>query len=139
MKNKIVLTFGIFDTFHIGHLNILEKAKKEGDILVVGVGSDYSVLIEPRKKLKTWYSFEDRLRIVSKNKDVDWTFGYGTYYDLEKAIEVLKPDLYIRGDDWVEDFPGKNVLDKLNIPIKLLSYTKGISSTEIKMRRKGNE
>lgn len=128
------MTFGIFDLYHDGHLNILENAKKEGDILVVGVGSDYSVKIEPKKKEKTWMTSETRLRIISKNRDVDWAFLYGTYYDLEQAIKIIKPDLYVRGDDWPVDFPGEKILRELKIPIKLLKYTEGISSTIIKER-----
>jgi len=131
---KTILTFGIFDLFHKGHLNLLQRAKEMGDILVVGVGSDYSVQLEPRKKLKTFIPSEDRLRIVSALKCVDWAFIYGTYYDLEQSIRVIKPDLYVRGDDWVEDFPGQRVLEELKIPIKLLGYTPNISSSSIKER-----
>jgi len=139
IKPKVVMSMGVWDLFHIGHLNLLERAKKLGDILIVGVGSDYSVQLEPRKKLKTYISSEDRLRIVSKNKDVDWAFLYGTYEDLEKSIEMIRPDLYVRGDDWVKDFPGKRKLDELKIPVKLLSYTKGISSSSIKNRIEGKK
>lgn len=132
--SKTILTFGIFDLFHYGHLNLLQSAKEQGDILVVGVGSDYSVQLEQRKRLKTFISSEERLRIVSALRCVDWAFIYGTYYDLEQSIKVIRPDLYVRGDDWKEDFPGKKVLEKLKIPIKLLKYTEGISSTSIKER-----
>jgi rfaE bifunctional protein nucleotidyltransferase chain/domain len=131
-----ILTFGIFDLFHTGHLNLLEKAKDQGDILIVGVGSDYSVSAEPKKKMKTVIPSEQRVRIINSLKCVDWAFIYGTYYDLEQAIRYIKPDLYVRGDDWIGDFPGKKVLDELKIPIKLLNYTNGISSTSIKERIK---
>ena len=127
-----ILTFGIYDLFHIGHLNLLQKAKSLGDTLIVGVGSDYSVQQEPKKILKTFIKSEDRLRIISGLSCVDWAFIYGTYYDLEQSIRAIKPDLYVRGDDWVKDFPGKRVLDELKIPYKLLPYTKGISSSDIK-------
>ena len=135
--SKVILTFGIFDLIHTGHLNLLERAKAEGDILIVGVGSDYSVNKEPRKKWKTIIPSEDRLRLVNALKCVDWAFIYGTYYDLEQAIRTIKPNLYVRGDDWVEDFPGKKILDELKIPCKLLPYTKEISSSSIKERIKG--
>lgn len=131
-----VLTFGIYDLLHVGHLNLLERAKQEGDILIVGVGSDYSVSLEPRKKLKTIISSEQRARLISSLRCVDWVFVYGTYYDLEQSIRIIKPDLYVRGDDWSENFPGKKVLDELKTPIKLLPYTEGISSTQIKEKIK---
>ena len=137
--SKVILTFGIFDLIHTGHLNLLERAKAEGDILIVGVGSDYSVNKEPRKKWKTIIPSEDRLRLVNALKCVDWAFIYGTYYDLEQSIRAIKPDLYVRGDDWTKNFPGQKVLNELKIPIKLLEYTKGISTTLIRERIKNDQ
>ena len=128
----VVLTFGIFDLWHIGHLNVIERAKSMGKKLVVGVGSNYSVNLEVRKKLKPYYNLEERLRIVSAQKDVDWAFSYATYEQLEQSIRFIKPDLYVRGDDWIGDYPGAKVIKELNIPMKYLPYTKGISTTKIK-------
>lgn len=101
--------------------------------MIVGVGSDYSVDLE-KKKQPTLIPSEQRLRIISALDCVDFTFLYSTYYDLEQSIRVINPDLYVRGDDWTEDFPGKKVLEELNIPIKFISYTKGVSTTEIKKK-----
>lgn len=129
---RTVLTFGVYDMFHVGHLNLLESAKKFGDYLVVGVGSDKSVEDEPRKKLKTVIPEDQRLKIIQSLKCVDEAFIYTDYNDLNKAIVEIDPDIYVRGSDWREDFPGENSLKVLHIPVAFVPYTEGISSTKIK-------
>lgn len=134
MRPRIVLTYGIMDLIHPGHLNLLIEAKKLGDRLVVGIGSDYSVNREPKKKWKTIMSSEDRALIVGSLRMVDAVFIYPDYEQLERMIEIIRPDVYVRGDDWTADFPGKKTLEKLRIPIEFVGYTKGISSTDIKKK-----
>ncbi len=126
-----VMTFMIGDLFHIGHLNLLKRAKGLGDILIVGVASDYAVDVESKKPLKTFIKSEDRLRIIQAIKEVDFAFLYSENCDLERAIEIIYPDVICRGDDW-KDFPGRSKAKELKIPIKYLSYTTRVSSTIIK-------
>lgn len=133
MKNKIVLTFGVFDILHTGHINLLREAKKLGDILVVGIPTDYQVKVQPKKLLKSAVPSEDRLNVVEALDMVDFAFVYANDEALEMAIKLIKPDVYARGGDWA-DFPSKDTLDRLKIPIVYIPYYDGISSTAIKER-----
>lgn len=126
-----VLTIGVWDLFHSGHLNLIKYAKSLGDILIVAVASDYAVEIEPRKKYKTVIKSEDRLRIIQNQSEVDFAYIYSENKDLEKSIELLKPDIICRGDDW-QNYPGKKIADRLKIKTMYFPNKGEISSTLIK-------
>lgn len=132
-KNKTVFTAGCFDLIHVGHLNLLKRAKALGDTLIVGIPSDYAIEIEPKKTRPPFISAEDRLRMVQALDCVDFAFIYAENKDLEKSIELLKPDIICRGDDW-HDYPGKKMADKMGIKTVYLPYTQGISSSIIKSK-----
>ncbi|EIP3937578.1 adenylyltransferase/cytidyltransferase family protein, partial [Escherichia coli] len=95
---KIIITFGTFDVFHIGHVNILERAKAYGDKLIVGVSSDE---LNFRKKGRyPIYNEKERMKIISSLKFVDEVF-------LEKSLELKKEyilthsaSVLVMGDDW---------------------------------------
>lgn len=95
---RIVVTFGTFDVFHVGHLNILERASRLGTQLVVGVSTDELNL---RKKNRApLYSQQDRIAIVSQLKCVSRVFYE---HSLEKKREYLLhhgADVLVMGDDW---------------------------------------
>ena len=99
---KVVVTFGTFDVFHIGHLRILERARLLGDHLVVGVSSDR--LNISKKGRPPVFSEEERLAIVGALQCVDGTF-------LEESLEAkadylrhYKADVLVMGDDWAGKF-----------------------------------
>ena len=71
-KNKIIITFGTFDLLHIGHINILNKCKKFGTKLIVGISSDN--LNYKKKGRQPIYNQEDRLNIIKNLKCVDEVF-----------------------------------------------------------------
>ncbi|EFU0723780.1 adenylyltransferase/cytidyltransferase family protein [Escherichia coli] len=124
---KTVITFGTFDVFHVGHVNILERARALGDKLVVGVSSD--ALNFSKKNRYPIYSQNDRLRIISSLRFVDEVF-------LEESLEIK--DLYIKehnanilvmGDDWLNKFNW--VKDKTGCEVIYLERTPAISTTEV--------
>jgi glycerol-3-phosphate cytidylyltransferase len=123
------------DLFHVGHLNLLKRAKSLGDVLIVGIPSDYAIEVEPKKTIKNVMDSENRLRIVQAVKEVDFAFVYAENCDLARSIEIIHPDIICRADDW-HDFPGKDRAVELGIKIEYLPYTKGISSTDIKEKIK---
>lgn len=100
-KNKnlvIVATNGCFDILHVGHVRSLQKAKKLGDILVVGVNSDASV-----KKLKgkgrPINTENARLEVLAALEVVDFVSIFNEE-TAEKFLEILRPDIYVKGEDY---------------------------------------
>ncbi len=123
-------TTGVYDLFHIGHLNLLKNAKGLCDKLVVGVTVDELV---PYKGKKAMIPFEDRIEIVRACKYVDAAIPQ---YDMDK-LEVCKKlgaALLFVGDDWYgTDKWQKYEMDfaKEGVKIVYFPYTKSISSTKI--------
>jgi len=124
-----VLTLACCDLFHHGHLNLFERASRLGN-LIVGIPTNWTIK-EHTKGNDMIYSAESRLRLVQACKYVDFAFVYADVESASRAIEIIKPDLYVRGDDW-QDFPLRDKIEEMNIPIRFLPYTEGISSTKIK-------
>lgn len=99
---KKVITFGTFDVFHIGHINILERASKLGDYLIVGVSSD--ALNFSKKNRNPIYIQDDRLKIISSLSFVNEVF---LEESLDLKIDYIKKysaDLLVMGDDWQGKF-----------------------------------
>ena len=121
-----VLTFGTFDLLHIGHINIIRRAKKLGDYLIVGISSDkmnYS-----KKQIYPIYNQEDRLEIVKSIKYVDEVF-YEESMDLKREyILKYKADILVMGNDWEGKFDEFSDICK----VVYLPRTEEISTTEVK-------
>ncbi|MGB1263456.1 MAG: adenylyltransferase/cytidyltransferase family protein [Cognaticolwellia sp.] len=94
---KIGYTTGVFDLFHIGHLNVLKRAKLECDYLIVGITSDE--LSMSAKNKKPVIPFQERMEIVEAIKFVDEVVPQ-VNYDKEEAWNNLKFDMMFVGDDW---------------------------------------
>ncbi|WP_099587991.1 adenylyltransferase/cytidyltransferase family protein [Escherichia albertii] len=122
---KRVITFGTFDVFHVGHINILERASKLGDYLIVGVSSDK--LNFSKKDRYPIYNEKDRMKIISSLRFVNEVF---IEESLELKLEYIKKynvDLLVMGDDWT----GKFDWVKSNCEVIYLPRTPSISTTEI--------
>ena len=126
---KIGYTTGVFDLFHIGHLNILKRARLECDYLIVGITTDELAISV--KGEKPFIPFEERMEIVESIKFVDEVVPQTNYNKME-AWNNLKFDRMFVGDDWKgtkewiqieEDF------SKYNVEIIYFSYTTHTSST----------
>ena len=103
-NQKIVITFGTFDLFHIGHLNILRRARELGDRLIVGVSSDE---FNYRKKgKKPSFSQEERTAIIGSLKFVDEVFLEESLEKKGEYIDIYKADILVMGDDWAGRFDG---------------------------------
>ena len=131
---RIVYTTGVFDIFHPGHLNLLLKASKMGDCLVIGVQDDESVL--KQKDRLPVMTCTERVSLLQSLPFVDRVISYsGT--DQREILAELKPSVMVQGDDWLQTSDRSILVDFLkthNILLHLIPYTKGISSSEIKAR-----
>lgn len=96
--SKRVITFGTFDVFHVGHINILERCATLGDTLVVGVSSD--ALNFSKKQRNPIYCEQDRLKIIQSLSFVDEVFIEHSLEKKREYIEFYKADVLAMGDDW---------------------------------------
>tara|TARA_B100000315_G_C14540991_1_gene570859 strand:- start:1274 stop:1690 length:417 start_codon:yes stop_codon:yes gene_type:complete len=123
-------TTGVFDLFHVGHLNILKNAKLMCDKLIVGVTTDELV---KQKLRKTVIPFEERIEIVCNIRYVDAVVPQENW-DKYEAWERYKFDIMFVGDDWFQSPRFKDVekkLSKKDVKVIYFPYTKGSSSTLI--------
>jgi asparagine synthase (glutamine-hydrolysing) len=131
-KNIIGYTCGVYDLFHVGHLNLLERSKSLCDYLIVAITTDEKVAY---KNKKAYINQNDRLKIVDSIKYVDKTV-FQDDHDKFKAWEKYKFDILIVGDDW-KGHPNWNKwetqLNQVGVGIVYLPYTSNISSTLIKI------
>lgn len=119
---KTVITFGTFDLFHVGHLQLLERASRFGDRLIVGVSSDS--LNEKKKGRIPVFSFEERCKILSALKCVDKVFCEQSLEEKEKYILDHGADVLVMGDDWTGRF------DQMPCQVVYLQRTPSISTTK---------
>ncbi len=120
-----VLTYGTFDMLHIGHINLLKRAKSLGDYLIVGISTDdFNTL----KSKKSYYSYPDRKLIVEAIRYVDKVIPESTWEQKIEDIKNYNVDYFVMGSDWEGKF------DYLNpyCEVIYLSRTEGISTSKIK-------
>ena len=124
-KEKIVLTYGTFDMFHIGHLNLLNRLKSLGDKLIVAVSTDEFNSIKGKKTL---IPFEQRALIVQNIKCVDMVISEKNWEQKIDDIKKYNVDIFAMGDDWegIFDFL-KDYCEVIYLP-----RTQNISTTELK-------
>jgi glycerol-3-phosphate cytidylyltransferase len=120
---KKVITFGTFDLFHIGHLNILRRAKEQGDYLIVGVSSDE---LNEKKGKKSIIPLKDRIEIVKSLTCVDEVFIEDSLELKDEYIKQHSADLLVMGDDWKDKF------NWVSCDVLYLERTPNISTTLIK-------
>ncbi|MBI4981669.1 MAG: D-glycero-beta-D-manno-heptose 1-phosphate adenylyltransferase [Candidatus Omnitrophica bacterium] len=127
---KIVFTNGCFDILHYGHVMYLDKAKTNGDILIVGVNSDSSIK-RIKGDLRPIINEYDRLRVVLGLKSVDYAFIFKENTPLN-LIKSIKPDVLIKGADWSENnIVGAEFVKSYGGKIKTIKLAKGRSTSNI--------
>ncbi len=127
---KIGYTTGVFDLFHIGHLNLLRNARALCDKLVVGVTTDALVAYKHKRAV---IAFEERFEIVRSCRYVDAVVPQETL-DKFAAWEKLRFDVMFVGDDWFKNARWQGVekqLSDVGVKVVYFPYTKGTSSTLI--------
>ena len=132
-------TQGVYDMFHIGHLNLLEHAKEHCDYLVVGVNSD--MLVQDYKKKKPVVNETDRAKIVSAIKYVDECVVVDSLDKMEQWSKYHFDEIYI-GSDWKGNERWKQTeeeLAKVGARVVYLEYTEGVSSTFLRDKENVDE
>lgn len=130
---QIVATFGVWDLFHVGHLNILERAKGLGDRLIVGVASDE--ITRAHKHRTPIIPLEERIQIIKALRCVDVTVPY---YDLDftNILKGFDVDILVVGEDWADIEEHVRITYYMGERGKIITapYTKGISTKIIRER-----
>lgn len=122
---KKVITYGTFDLFHRGHLELLRRAKALGDYLIVVVSSDEFNAIKDKK---AYYPYEDRKAIVEAIRYVDEVLPEYTWEQKIDDVKNNNVDVFVMGHDW----EGKFDFLKEYCEVVYLPRTEGISTTQIK-------
>ncbi len=120
-----VLSYGTFDLFHIGHLNLIQRLTELGDRLIIAVSTDE---FNAGKGKTSVVSYEDRAKIVSSIKGVDLVIPETSWEQKVADIKEHDVDVFAIGDDWAGKFDELKELCE----VVYLTRTEGISSTELK-------
>ena len=134
-KYKIGITVGVFDLFHVGHLNLLERCKEMCEHLIVAVcGDDYVTQVKHKVPV---FPEEQRRRIMAALRCVDEVIPVSIEETNDKMLLLRNHpfDVLFSGDDWKGSeryMRTEKEFAPLGVSIEYLSYTKGISTTEIK-------
>ena len=134
-KYNIGYTAGVFDLFHVGHLNLLERCKEQCKVLVVGICDDDYVRNIKHKEPVIYQN--DRLRIIEALKCVDRAVlvNYELTDNKMLAWEKFRFDVLFSGDDWKGSERYKKTEEQfslIGVSIEYLPYTQGVSTSDIK-------
>lgn len=125
MKPKTVITYGTFDMFHIGHLNLIKRLLPLGERLIVAVSTDEFNAIKGKKTL---IPYEQRAEIIANIKGVDLVIPENNWEQKPYDIQHYGVDIFAMGNDWEGKFDRlKTYCDVIYLP-----RTEDISTTEIK-------
>lgn len=127
---RVVFANGCFDTLHVGHVRYLEGARKEGDLLVVGVNADSSVknLKGPGRPI---LDEDARAKLVAALRPVDYVVLFDEP-NVEALLEALRPNVHAKGTDYTaENVPERATADRLGIRVAIVGDPKDHSTREL--------
>lgn len=120
---KTILTYGTYDLLHVGHINILKRAKELGDFLIVGLSTDEFNTIKGKK---SFYTYEQRKAVIEAIKYVDLVIPERTWEQKIDDVKKYNVNVFVMGDDW----EGKFDFLKEYCEVKILPRTPDISSSK---------
>lgn len=129
---KRVITYGTFDMIHYGHINLLKRAKEQGDYLIVALSTDEFNWNSKQKKC--YFSYEKRKQLLEAIRYVDLVIPEENWDQKVSDVQLYKADVFVMGDDWKGKFDFlKDYCDVVYLP-----RTPEISTTQIKNDLGGN-
>lgn len=120
-----VITYGTFDLLHYGHINILKRAKEQGDYLIVALSTNEFNAIKGKE---CYFSFEERKKLVESVRYVDLVIPENNWEQKVQDVLEFKIDVFVMGDDWTGKF---DFLEEY-CEVVYLERTPEISTTKIK-------
>lgn len=126
---KRVITYGTFDLIHYGHINLLERARRLGDYLIVGLSTNEFNAI---KNKKCYFSYEERKRLLEAIRYVDLVIPEEAWEQKVSDIKLYQIDTFVIGDDWEGKFDELKSLCE----VVYLNRTPEVSTTKIKSELK---
>ncbi len=124
---KKIITYGTYDLLHVGHINMLRRAREMGDYLIVGLSTDE---FNRLKHKESFHKYEDRKKILEAIKYVDEVIPEETWEQKVEDVQKYGIDTFVIGDDWKGEFDFLS--DYCNVVY--LPRTEGISTTMIKKK-----
>ena len=136
-RMKKVITYGTFDLLHYGHINLLRRAKEQGDYLIVALSTDEFNWNE--KKKKCYFEYDKRKQLLEAIRYVDLVIPENGWEQKVKDVKEFKVDKFVMGDDWAGKFDF--VEEQTEAEVIYLPRTPEISTTQIKkdLEAKKNE
>ena len=131
---KRVITYGTFDLLHYGHINLLRRAKEQGDYLIVALSTDEFNWDEKQKKC--YFSYEKRKQLLEAIRYVDLVIPEKNWEQKVSDFKEYHVDTFVMGDDWAGkvDF----IQEETDAEVVYLARTPEISTTQIKKDLKIN-
>ena len=126
---KKIITYGTFDLLHYGHINLLKRAKQEGDYNRYTYRTDEFNLIKGKK---SYFSYEERKKLLESIRYVDLVIPENSWEQKTEDVKEFKVDTFVIGDDWTGKF---DFLDEY-CNVKYIERTPEISTTKIKQELK---
>ncbi len=124
---KRVITYGTFDLLHYGHINLLKRAKEQGDYLIVALSTDKFNWEEKQKK--SYFTYEQRKALLESIRYVDLVIPEECWEQKKTDVHEYDIDVFVIGEDWRGKF---DFLEEEGVEVVYLPRTPEISTTKIK-------
>lgn len=131
LEMKRVITYGTFDLLHYGHINLLRRAKEQGDYLVVALSTDEFNWNEKQKKC--YFTYEQRKALLEAIRYVDLVIPEENWDQKRTDVHEYHIDTFVMGNDWEGKF---DFLKEEGVEVVYLERTPEISTTQIKQELK---
>ncbi len=124
---KRVITYGTFDLLHYGHINLLKRAKEQGDYLIVGLSTDE--FNKDKKNKVCYFDYDQRKHLLEAIRYVDLVIPEESWEQKRIDVHEFKIDTFVIGNDWEGHF---DFLKEEGCEVVYLDRTPDISTTKIK-------